>query len=182
MTTRFLHTADWQLGKPFAGIDDPQKRALVQQERLQVIRRIGDAATHQAEFIWLLVIFSTLPPPVKRPYRRPVAPSVNRDSSPGDPRKPRPWRTRRSVGSGFFPAGTYQLRSQPPILLKPEPVELIRPGFSHARSCDGRNRRIRPLVAPPDTLLVVHQTKPASCLPTAAPRNSPVIRMTTNPI
>ena len=52
MSTHFLHTADWQLGKPFAGIDDPQKRALVQQERLQVIRRIGDAArAHQAEFI-----------------------------------------------------------------------------------------------------------------------------------
>lgn len=52
MSTRFLHTADWQLGKPFAGIDDAQKRALVQQERLQVIRRIGDAARlHQAEFI-----------------------------------------------------------------------------------------------------------------------------------
>ena len=52
MSTRFIHTADWQLGKPFAGIDDPQKRALVQQERIQVIRRIGDAAkSHQAEFI-----------------------------------------------------------------------------------------------------------------------------------
>ncbi len=52
MSAHFLHTADWQLGKPFAGIDDPQKRALVQQERLQVIRRIGDAArAHHAEFI-----------------------------------------------------------------------------------------------------------------------------------
>lgn len=52
MSTRFLHTADWQLGKPFAGIGDPQKRALVQLERIQVIRRIGDAArAHQAEFI-----------------------------------------------------------------------------------------------------------------------------------
>jgi len=49
---RFLHTADWQLGKPFAGIGDPQKRALVQQERFQVIRRIGEAAkAHQAEFV-----------------------------------------------------------------------------------------------------------------------------------
>ncbi len=49
---KFLHTADWQLGKPFAGIDDPQKRALVHQERFQVIRRIGEVArAHQAEFI-----------------------------------------------------------------------------------------------------------------------------------
>lgn len=49
---KFLHTADWQLGKPFAGIDDPQKRAIVQQERIQVIRRIGEIArAHQADFI-----------------------------------------------------------------------------------------------------------------------------------
>ncbi len=49
---KFLHTADWQLGKPFAGIDDPQKCALVQQERIQGIRRIGDVARNdQAEFI-----------------------------------------------------------------------------------------------------------------------------------
>jgi DNA repair exonuclease SbcCD nuclease subunit len=40
----FIHTADWQLGKPFAGIADPAKRARVQQERLEAIRRIGDVA------------------------------------------------------------------------------------------------------------------------------------------
>lgn len=51
-TASFIHTADWQLGKPFAGIEDSQKRALVQQERFQVIQRIGEAArSHQAEFI-----------------------------------------------------------------------------------------------------------------------------------
>ncbi|MDB6134273.1 MAG: metallophosphoesterase [Verrucomicrobiales bacterium] len=44
MTVRFLHTADWQLGKPFAGIQDPEKRALVRQERLAVLDRIGQAA------------------------------------------------------------------------------------------------------------------------------------------
>lgn len=37
----FLHTADWQIGKPFASITDPAKRARVQQERVEVIRRIG---------------------------------------------------------------------------------------------------------------------------------------------
>lgn len=52
MNARFLHTADWQLGKPFAGVDDPQKRALLQQERIQAIRRIGEVArVNQAEFI-----------------------------------------------------------------------------------------------------------------------------------
>ncbi len=44
MAVDFLHTADWQLGKPFAGIADPQKRGLVQQERLAVLDRIAAAA------------------------------------------------------------------------------------------------------------------------------------------
>ena len=39
--TTFIHPADWQLGKPFAGIADPAKRARVQQERIEAIRRIG---------------------------------------------------------------------------------------------------------------------------------------------
>ena len=48
----FLHTADWQIGKPFAGIEDDHKRILVQQERLAVLTRIAEAARqHQAEFI-----------------------------------------------------------------------------------------------------------------------------------
>jgi DNA repair exonuclease SbcCD nuclease subunit len=37
----FVHTADWQIGKPFATISDPAKRARVQQERIEAIRRIG---------------------------------------------------------------------------------------------------------------------------------------------
>ncbi len=50
--TRFIHTADWQVGKPFAGIADAHNRALVQQERLAVIDRIAVAAReHGAEFV-----------------------------------------------------------------------------------------------------------------------------------
>jgi DNA repair exonuclease SbcCD nuclease subunit len=49
---RFIHTADWQLGKPFAGVDDPNKRSLLQNERFEVIRRIGVIAReNQAEFV-----------------------------------------------------------------------------------------------------------------------------------
>jgi DNA repair exonuclease SbcCD nuclease subunit len=52
MSTCFLHTADWQLGKTYGGIDETQKRALAQQERIHAIRRIGEAAReHGAEFI-----------------------------------------------------------------------------------------------------------------------------------
>jgi len=38
----FLHTGDWQIGKPFASIADPAKQARVQQERIECIRRIGE--------------------------------------------------------------------------------------------------------------------------------------------
>ncbi len=41
---RFVHTADWQIGKPFARIDDPHKRSLVRQARVDVIDRIGAVA------------------------------------------------------------------------------------------------------------------------------------------
>lgn len=41
---KFLHTADWQLGKPFARVEDPEKRVLLQQERLGAIDRIGQFA------------------------------------------------------------------------------------------------------------------------------------------
>ena len=52
MSTRFIHTADWQLGKPFAGITDASNRHRLQQARLDVIDRIGKAAReHQAAFI-----------------------------------------------------------------------------------------------------------------------------------
>jgi DNA repair exonuclease SbcCD nuclease subunit len=44
MSVTFLHTADWQLGKPFARIADPHQRSLVQQERLNVLHRIGRIA------------------------------------------------------------------------------------------------------------------------------------------
>ncbi|MDO8542307.1 MAG: DNA repair exonuclease [Opitutaceae bacterium] len=52
MSARFVHTADWQLGKPFAGVGDPAKRALLQHERIAVISRIGDVARAQsADFV-----------------------------------------------------------------------------------------------------------------------------------
>jgi DNA repair exonuclease SbcCD nuclease subunit len=52
MTVRFLHTADWQLGKAFGSIADPHNRVLVQQERLAVIERIGEVArVGEAQFV-----------------------------------------------------------------------------------------------------------------------------------
>lgn len=48
---KFIHTADWQLGKPFARVPD-EKRSLLQNERIEAIKRIGEAARKEgAEFI-----------------------------------------------------------------------------------------------------------------------------------
>jgi DNA repair exonuclease SbcCD nuclease subunit len=41
MSVTFLHTADWQLGKPFARVADVQKRALLQHQRMETVRSIG---------------------------------------------------------------------------------------------------------------------------------------------
>ena len=37
----FIYTADWQIGKPFAGIGEAHKRSLVQQEQIAAVKRIG---------------------------------------------------------------------------------------------------------------------------------------------
>lgn len=42
MRLTFLHTADWQLGKPFATVEDESKRHRIQQERLHAVRRLKD--------------------------------------------------------------------------------------------------------------------------------------------
>ena len=39
---RFLHTADWQIGKPFGTVADEQKRFRLQQERIAAVGRIRD--------------------------------------------------------------------------------------------------------------------------------------------
>ncbi|MDF1861986.1 MAG: DNA repair exonuclease [Verrucomicrobiales bacterium] len=49
---KFLHTADWQLGKPFARISDPDKAAKVRAERIEAIRRLGALVKeHKSDFV-----------------------------------------------------------------------------------------------------------------------------------
>jgi DNA repair exonuclease SbcCD nuclease subunit len=64
---RFIHTADWQIGKVFAGVDDEAKRTRLQDARIRVIDRIGKAAIeHDASFIVVagdLFDSSTVPRP-----------------------------------------------------------------------------------------------------------------------
>lgn len=42
MNCTFLHTADWQLGKPFASVEEEPKRHRIQQERLHAVQRMKD--------------------------------------------------------------------------------------------------------------------------------------------
>ncbi len=44
---RILHTADWQIGKPYRWIENPQKQARLQQERVDAVLRIADVASQE---------------------------------------------------------------------------------------------------------------------------------------
>ncbi|ABK52593.1 metallophosphoesterase [Acidothermus cellulolyticus 11B] len=43
----FLHTADWQLGKPFAQVADPDKRSAIRKARIDVLDRISEIAARE---------------------------------------------------------------------------------------------------------------------------------------
>jgi DNA repair exonuclease SbcCD nuclease subunit len=52
MSLVFLHSADWQLGKPFASVRDDAKRHRLQQERLHAVHRLAELAkSSAADFI-----------------------------------------------------------------------------------------------------------------------------------
>jgi len=53
MTTRFIHTADWQLGKPYERIDSASdKRSQASQARFEVLEKIQTRIkAHQAQFV-----------------------------------------------------------------------------------------------------------------------------------
>lgn len=45
MSAVFLHTADWQLGRPFASVADESKRFRLQEQRIQTIRSLAARVT-----------------------------------------------------------------------------------------------------------------------------------------
>lgn len=126
MKTIFLHTADWQLGKPFAGVDDLQKRALLQNERLAVVKRLGDKAREQgAEFV--LVAGDLFDSP--RATKSTVAAACSAIGAIGIPVFAIPGNHDHGGAGGlweqeFFKRERDQLAPNFTILLKPEPVEL----------------------------------------------------------
>lgn len=51
-TLCFIHTADWQLGKPYARVRDDEKRSQLSQQRLQAIYRLRNyIAENKAQFV-----------------------------------------------------------------------------------------------------------------------------------
>jgi len=71
MATKFLHTADWQLGKPYARVADPEKRAHLQNERFECLRRIGGAVReHGASFVLVAGDLFDSPSPVNATVAR----------------------------------------------------------------------------------------------------------------
>ena len=44
---RILHTADWQIGKPYRWIENSQKQARLQHERVDAVLRIADVASQE---------------------------------------------------------------------------------------------------------------------------------------
>jgi DNA repair exonuclease SbcCD nuclease subunit len=126
MAVIFLHTADWQLGKPFAGVADDQKRALLQNERLAVIERLADKARdHGAEFV--LVAGDLFDSP--RATKSTVAAACSAIGAIGIPVFAIPGNHDHG-GAGslweqeFFKRERDQLARNFHILLTPEPVEL----------------------------------------------------------
>jgi DNA repair exonuclease SbcCD nuclease subunit len=52
MPTRFLHTADWQLGKPYGTMEDAEKREPAKLARLDALDRIGELVKSEgAKFV-----------------------------------------------------------------------------------------------------------------------------------
>ena len=128
MSVTFLHTADLQLSKPFAGVDDVQKRALLQNERLSVLKRIGEKAReHRAEFVLFAGDLFDSP----NATQSAVAAACSTIGSMGIPVFAIPGNHDHG-GAGslwrqeFFKRERDQLAPNFNILLKPEPVELAK--------------------------------------------------------
>jgi DNA repair exonuclease SbcCD nuclease subunit len=126
MPVTFLHTADWQLGKPYARVADVTKRSRLQNERFECLKRIGDAARdHQAAFVLVAGDLFDSPSPVNATVARAceaigrmnvpvlVMPGNHDHGGPGSL-----WE------QPFFVSQREQLAPNLRVLLTPEPVIL----------------------------------------------------------
>ena len=71
MPITFLHTADWQLGKPYARVADASKRSQLQNERFESLKRIATAVVeHNAAFVVVAGDLFDSPSPVNSTVAR----------------------------------------------------------------------------------------------------------------
>lgn len=126
MPVTFLHTADWQLAKPYARVRDDSKRFRLQQERIECLSRIGSAAReHCASFVVVAGDLFDSPSPTKATVSAVcsavgsmgipvlVIPGNHDHGGPGSL-----W------GQDFFQREMQQLAPNLRVLLTPEPLVL----------------------------------------------------------
>ena len=71
MSLTFLHTADWQLGKPYTRVTDDTNRARLKNERFECLNRIAAAVPqHQAAFVLVAGDLFDSPSPVNSTVAR----------------------------------------------------------------------------------------------------------------
>lgn len=71
MPLKILHTADWQLGKPYARVTDLEKRGRLQNERFECLKRIGKLISeHEADLVLVAGDLFDSPSPVNATVAR----------------------------------------------------------------------------------------------------------------
>jgi hypothetical protein len=126
----FVHTADWQIGKPFASIADPAKRARCQQERVEAIRRIGELV-RQRQAAFVVVAGDLFDSPT--PTNATVSAALGAIGAIGVPVLAIPGNHDHGGPDSlweqpFFQREHARLAANLQILLEPEPWELSLPG------------------------------------------------------
>jgi DNA repair exonuclease SbcCD nuclease subunit len=128
---RFLHTADWQLGKPYARVTDPDKRSQLRRERYSAIGRLGEVSRQQgASFVVVAGdLFDT-----HQPTRADVSAACSAIGAVGLPVLAIPGNHDHG-GAGscwqedYFRQEAEQLASNLTVLLEREPFELSKLGL-----------------------------------------------------
>jgi DNA repair exonuclease SbcCD nuclease subunit len=128
---RFLHTADWQLGKPYARVTDPDKRSQLRRERYSAIGRLGEVSRQQgASFVVVAGdLFDT-----HQPTRADVSAACSAIGAVGLPVLAIPGNhDHGGAGScwqeGYFRQEAEQLAPNLTVLLEREPFELSKLGL-----------------------------------------------------
>jgi len=131
--TTFVHTADWQIGKPFASIADPAKRARVQQADRRRRPRAAGRVRHRGRRPLRLTHAH------QRHHRRRLGSDrVARGARLLHSRQPRPRRARQPLGTALLQARTSPARRQLPAAAR-----------AGARDRQGARRRADERAAPP---------------------------------